>query len=133
MVCGIILGSLDQLLKFPPEHVVHLQLASDLFADVQMMGPTRIEIYFLQAEDVGICACEKIYDPLQLLTTVDIPVDDAQRTGRPNCQSKRRKVASDDFRHCHFSTVAATASRGKARCIATPNSSIGKLDRNRLD
>ena len=79
MICGIVLSSLDKLLKLPPEHIVHLQLPSALFGNVQAIGATRIEIRFLQDENVGMYTCEEIYDPLQLLATVDIPIDDGQQ------------------------------------------------------
>ena len=66
MVCGRRFGSLDKFLKLAPEHVIHLQLPSNLFGDVQVMSAARIEIHFLQDENVCLCAREEIYDCLKL-------------------------------------------------------------------
>jgi hypothetical protein len=83
MVCGGRFGSLDKLLKLAPEHIIHLELAGDLFGDVQAMSAACIEIGFLQDENVCVRACQEIYDALQLLAAIDVPIDNGQRAGRP--------------------------------------------------
>ena len=110
MVCGRRFGSLDKLLKLAPEYVVHLQSPSDFFRYVSTTCPPRVKVRFLQEKNVRICACEEIYDPLQLLTAVDVPVNNAQGSGRPKHALERREVAGDDFLHCDIHTVAAKAS-----------------------
>ena len=62
MVGGRGFRSLDKLLKLAPEHIIHLQLPGNLFGYVQALCAARIEIRFLQDENVGICACQEIYD-----------------------------------------------------------------------
>jgi len=66
-----------------------LNLASFLLKDkagqltidrVQQMNasflPITQEMYnFNQDKDVRVCTCDEFYDPLQLLTTVDVPVN----------------------------------------------------------
>jgi len=107
MVCGRRFGSLNEFLKLAPEHIVHLQFPGNLFRYVQPMGSARVEIHLLQNEDIRICICEEIDDLQQPLSSVDVPIDNAQRTGRPDCPAKRREVAGNDFLHCHIYTLAA--------------------------
>ena len=45
---------------------------------------------------------EEIDDALQMLAAVEVPVDNAYRTGRPHHQAQRREVAGDDFLHGHI-------------------------------
>ena len=106
MVCGRRFGPLHKFLKLAPEHIVHLQLAGDLFRDIQAVRAARVEIRFLQDQNVCICAGEEIYHALQLLAAVDVPVDNSQRTGRPDHPLYRCEVASNDFSHCHIDTVS---------------------------
>lgn len=86
------------------------------------MCTTRIEIHFLQNENVGRGTCEEIYDPLQPLATVDVPIDNAQRTGRPNWQSKRRSVRANQR---PVYDVEQPKEHEEARQEATPDDKFG--------
>src|SRR5215475_1729748 len=118
MVCRVALGALHEFLKLTPEDIIHLQLAGDFFGYVQTMRAPRVKINFLKNEDVGVRAREEVDHSRELLPTVDVPIHNAQRSGRPEHQPERREVASDDFPHFHFYTVAARASWGKTFCWA---------------
>src|ERR1700745_166894 len=109
VICRRIFGSLHKLLELSTEDVVHLQLPGNLFGDIHTMRATRIEIRLLQDENVCICTCKEINDARQLQATVDVPVDNAQRTGRPGEPTHRRKVTRKYFLHCHTYTLAAQA------------------------
>ena len=111
MVRGRIFGSLHKLLELPAEDVVHLQLPGNLFGNIHTMCAAGVEIRFLQNQNVRICACEEVYDARQLKAAVDIPINDSQGTGRPAKPPDRRKVARNDFLHCHTYTLAAKASK----------------------
>src|SRR5271166_5342720 len=106
MVCGRRFGSLDKFLKLAPEHIVHLQPSRDLFGDVQTVRTTRVEIGFLQNDNVCICLREEFYDRLQLQAAIDVPIHDAERTGRPRHPPERRKIAHNDFWYRHVYTLA---------------------------
>jgi hypothetical protein len=106
MICGRRFGSLDKFLKLTPEHIVHLQLSRDLFGDVQAVGATRVKIRFLQNDNVCICIREESYDRIQLQAAIDVPIDDAQGTGRPRHPTERREIAHNDFWYCHVYALA---------------------------
>ena len=77
MVSGRRFGSLDKFLELTPEHIVHFQSPCNFLGDVQAVRASRIKVRFLQDKNVRICTCKKFYDTLQLLTAVDVPVNNA--------------------------------------------------------
>jgi len=101
---------LDKFLELTPEHIVHFQFPRNFLGHVQAVRAPRIKVRFLQDKNVRICACEEVYDSLQFQTAVDVPVNNAQGSGRPKHPLERREVAGDDFLHCHIYAVAAKAS-----------------------
>jgi len=73
---------LRQLNELAPESVIQAQLARDLLCDVNPVSAPGINVDFLQKQNVGIQIAEKIYDGRQLQTSVNVPVNNSDRTAR---------------------------------------------------
>ena len=90
-------SSLGQLLKFTPEHVIHLQLLRYFPRNVGLVRPLRVQIGFLQEQDIGSCTREEFDDTLQLRTAVDIPIHDPDGVRRAKQPPGRREISRLDF------------------------------------
>jgi hypothetical protein len=89
--------ALGQFLKFAPEHVVHLQFPRYFLRNVGVVRPLRVQIGFLQEEDIGSCTREEFDDTLQVRTAVDIPIHDPDGIRRAKQPPGRREISSFDF------------------------------------
>jgi hypothetical protein len=46
-----------------------------------VVRPPGVEIAFLQMDDVGLCTGQKLDNPLELQTAIDVPIHDPDGTG----------------------------------------------------
>ena len=114
MVCRRIFASLDQFLKLAAEHIVHLQLASDCLGNIHLVRAARVEIHFLQDQNVSVHAAEEIYGTVQLLASVNVPVYNPERLRSRNDRPVWSKVTGYDLAHLHIYTVAVRTGSGRA-------------------
>ena len=113
MICRRAFRTLNQLLKLAAKHVVHLQLACDLFGNIQAARASRVEIDLLQDQNIGIRTDKEAEDALQLLAPVNVPIYNAQRTRWPKLPPGRREIAGNDFLHGQTYSVAEEQAEGK--------------------
>jgi hypothetical protein len=58
-----------------------------------VVRPPGIKIAFLQMDDVGLCTGQKLDNPLELQTAIDVPIHDPDGTGRTKNPPRDCKVA----------------------------------------
>jgi len=90
-------SALGQFFEFAPERVIHLQLLRYFPCNVEVVRPLRVQIGFLQEQDVGLCACEEFDHTLELQTAVDIPIHDPDGIRRAEQPPGHREVSCFDF------------------------------------
>ena len=76
------LRALCQFLKLAAENVVHRQLLRDFPRDVDVMSPPRVQVRFLQQNDVRLFAGEELDYLVQLRTAVNVPTHNPDGFGR---------------------------------------------------
>jgi hypothetical protein len=63
------------------------------------MSPPGIQIAFLQENDIGFCVGQEVENPRELQTSVNVPVQDPDGTGRAKHPAPGRKIACFDLLH----------------------------------
>ena len=71
---GISLRSLSQFHELTPEDVVQAQLLRDLTGDVKTMGAARIDVNFLEQQNVRVRLTQELYDGGQFRSPVNVPI-----------------------------------------------------------
>lgn len=77
MVGGIVAAALGKLLELGSKNVVEFQTARELGGDVGAVGAARVQIHFLEDDEVGALAFNGVGDTWEVIPTVDVPVQDA--------------------------------------------------------
>ena len=115
MVSGGMACTLRQFLKLTPKDVIELQLLCYFPRNIEVVRAPGILVRLLQQQNVRLAPAQKIDDPRQLQSAINVPAHNLDRTRRAkDCQSHaRRQSASGD--HRLLSTCQLEAGRSAGR------------------
>src|SRR5271165_2333245 len=88
--------ALSQFLELASENIIHLQLLSDLSGHIEAVRAFGIHVNLLQNQEVSFGVRQKLDHAAQLLSSIDVPVNNTYGIGRPKGPCPGRKATSFD-------------------------------------